>query len=35
VSGFESPADLSFNRGHIADPDAFAREAGAASWLFP
>jgi len=23
-----------FNRGLIADPDAFAREGGAASWLF-
>src|SRR5215212_1244621 len=31
---FDSPADLTFNRGAIADPDAFARDAGAASWLF-
>ena len=31
---FEVPADLSFNRGLIADPDALARERGAASWLF-
>jgi hypothetical protein len=31
---FESPADLSFNRGPIADPEAFARDADAASWLF-
>ena len=27
-------ADLSFNRGPIADPEAFARDAGAASWLY-
>jgi hypothetical protein len=32
--GFEVPADISFNRGSIADPEAFARDAGAASWLF-
>jgi hypothetical protein len=25
---------MTFNRGAIADPEAFAREAGAASWLF-
>ena len=31
---FESPTDLTFNRGLIADPTAFAREANAASWLF-
>jgi hypothetical protein len=31
---FESPQDLSFNRGLIADPEACAREANAASWLF-
>jgi hypothetical protein len=31
---FELPADLGFNRGLIADPQAFARDAGAASWLF-
>jgi protein tyrosine phosphatase (PTP) superfamily phosphohydrolase (DUF442 family) len=31
---FEVPADLTFNRGAIADPEAFARDAGAASWLF-
>jgi len=31
---FEVPNDLSFNRGPIADPAAFARDAGAASWLF-
>jgi hypothetical protein len=34
MAGFESPADLSFNRGLIADPEAFARDANAASWLF-
>jgi hypothetical protein len=31
---FESPHDLKFNRGRIEDPEAFAREAGAASWLY-
>jgi hypothetical protein len=31
---FETPTDLTHNRGLIADPDAFARDAGAASWLF-
>jgi hypothetical protein len=34
MADLESPTDLPFNRGRIADPDAFAREAGAASWLF-
>jgi hypothetical protein len=34
VAGFELPEDLTFNRGPIADPEAFARDAGAASWLF-
>jgi hypothetical protein len=34
VTEFESPTDLTFNRGLISDPDAFAREAGAASWLY-
>jgi hypothetical protein len=34
VAGFESPADLKFNRGPISDPKAFAHDAGAASWLF-
>jgi hypothetical protein len=29
----ESPTDLTFNRGLIADPEAFARDANAASWL--
>lgn len=31
---FESPTDLSFNRGLIADPTEFAKDAGAASWLY-
>jgi hypothetical protein len=31
---FERPTDLVFNRGPITDPEAFARDAGAASWLF-
>jgi hypothetical protein len=34
VGDFEGPKDLEFNRGLIADPEAFARAAGAASWLF-
>ena len=34
MSGFETPTDLTHNRGLIADPEAFAREQGAASWLF-
>ncbi len=34
MSGFETPTDLTHNRGLIADPEAFAREKGAASWLF-
>ncbi len=34
MTGFESPTDLTFNRGLIADPEAFARDANAASWLF-
>ncbi len=31
---FALPDDISFNRGAIADPKAFARDAHAASWLF-
>jgi hypothetical protein len=31
---FQSPEDLNFNRGLIADPEEFARDADAASWLF-
>jgi hypothetical protein len=34
MADFESPTDLRFNRGRIADPEAFARDADAASWLF-
>ena len=34
MSGFETPTDLMNNRGLIADPEAFAREKGAASWLY-
>jgi hypothetical protein len=34
MADFEGPKDLQFNRGLIADPETFAREAGAASWLF-
>src|SRR5439155_26656314 len=34
MSDFDSPSDLQFNRGLIADPEAFARAANAASWLF-
>ena len=34
MADFESPTDLKFNRGPIADPEAFARDANAASWLF-
>ena len=34
MADFEAPKDISFNRGPIADPAAFAQDAGAASWLF-
>jgi protein tyrosine phosphatase (PTP) superfamily phosphohydrolase (DUF442 family) len=34
MTDFGTPADLMNNRGLIADPEAFAREKGAASWLF-
>jgi hypothetical protein len=34
ASEFEVPADLVFNRGAIADPDAFAHDAAAQSWIF-
>jgi hypothetical protein len=34
MGDFEAPADLTFNTEPIADPQAFARGAGAASWLF-
>lgn len=31
---FRSPTDLKHNRGLIADPAAYAEQAGAASWLY-
>jgi hypothetical protein len=31
---FDTPTGLTYNRGPIADPAAFARDASAASWLF-
>jgi hypothetical protein len=34
MAGFRLPSDLTFNRGLILDPSAYAREAGSASWLF-
>ena len=34
MAGFETPTDLMHNRGLIADPEAFAREHDAASWLY-
>ena len=34
MADFETPTDLMNNRGLIADPQAFAREKGAASWLY-
>ena len=34
MAEFDTPQGLTFNRGLIADPTEFAREAGAASWLF-
>ncbi len=34
MTDFGTPADLMNNRGLVADPEAFAREKGAASWLF-
>ncbi len=34
MAEFESPTDLTHNRGLITDPAAFARDAGAASWLY-
>jgi hypothetical protein len=34
VADFQSPADLKHNRGLIADPESFARDADAASWLY-
>ena len=34
VQAFEVPTDVTYNRGMIADPTAFARESDAASWLY-
>lgn len=34
MNAFTGPTGLVFNRGLIADPAAFAREASAASWLY-
>jgi len=34
MGDFESPRDLMFNRALIAKPGEFAREHGAASWLY-
>lgn len=34
MGDFTAPADLVYNRGRVADPEGFAREAGAASWLY-
>jgi len=34
VAEFGTPTDLMHNRGLISDPEAFARERGAESWLY-
>lgn len=34
MADFELPDDLKFNTAPIADPEAFARESEAASWLY-
>jgi hypothetical protein len=34
VTDFQTPIDLTYNRGLIADPAAFANDANAASWLY-
>jgi hypothetical protein len=34
MAEFETPGELIHNRGLIADPAAFARDSGAASWLY-
>jgi hypothetical protein len=34
VTQFSIPPDLVFNRARIDDPDVFARDAGAVSWLY-
>ncbi|HEX6951166.1 MAG TPA: hypothetical protein VF124_00045 [Gaiellaceae bacterium] len=34
MTELQTPTDFMHNRGLIADPEAFAREKGAASWLY-
>jgi hypothetical protein len=34
MDDFRAPDDLTHNRGLIAEPEAFARDANAASWLY-
>ena len=34
MADVQSPTEFKFNRGLIEDPEAFARDANAASWLF-
>jgi protein tyrosine phosphatase (PTP) superfamily phosphohydrolase (DUF442 family) len=34
MADFETPAGLTYNRGLIADPEAFAHDAHARSWLY-
>jgi hypothetical protein len=34
VVSFETPTDLMHNRGLVSDPEAFAQERHAASWLY-
>jgi hypothetical protein len=34
MTDFDRPTDFIFNRGLISDPQGFAREANAASWLY-
>jgi hypothetical protein len=34
MAEFRSPTDLMHNRGLVADPAAYAKEVGAASWLY-
>jgi hypothetical protein len=34
MADFQTPTGLTHNRGPVADPATFAREAGAASWLY-
>src|SRR5258706_9901049 len=34
MGDFEVPNDITFNRGLIADPKAFAKDFGAESWLY-